>query len=130
MAFIWRDDNSLTTYRHELPLDQQSQLTSIILKMRTKYILHTEINRDFDPTIDINQQATTNSPNKKKQKKSLPIETMTDIIPIINLSQLKAYFTKVLSFTKYINELIIKINQKIIFKVTKTKKKIPSTKSN
>ncbi|CAF1417698.1 unnamed protein product [Adineta steineri] len=130
MAFIWRDDNSLTTYRHELPIDQQSQLTSIILKMRTKYILHTEINRDFDPTIDINQQTTTNSPNKKKQKKSLPIETMTDIIPIINLSQLKAYFTKVLSFTKYINELIIKINQKIIFKVTKTKKKIPSTKSN
>jgi len=35
-----------------------------------------------------------------------------------------------LSFTKYINELVLKINQKIIFKVTKTKKSIPSTKSN
>lgn len=39
-------------------------------------------------------------------------------------------FFLVLSFTKYITELVIKINQKIIFKVTKTKKLIPTTKSN
>jgi hypothetical protein len=124
MAFVWRDDNSLTTYRHKLPIEQQSKLTSVILKMRTKYILHTETNLEFDSPIDNNVK----SPNKKKQKKS--ITTTNEIIPTINLAQLKAYFTKVLSFTKYINELVIKINQKIIFKVTKTKKSIPSSKSN
>ncbi|CAF1432853.1 unnamed protein product [Rotaria sordida] len=132
MAFVWRDDNSLTTYRHELPLEQQSQLTSIILKMRTKYILHTETNFDFDSIIDINENSNIKSPNKKRQKKSITTTTTTtnEIIPTINLTQLKAYFTKVLSFTKHINELIIKINQKTIFKVTKSKKPITSTKSN
>ncbi|CAF4688611.1 unnamed protein product, partial [Rotaria sp. Silwood2] len=131
MAFVWRDDNSLTTYRHELPFEQQSKLTSIILKMRTKYILHTETNLDFDSIIDINESPSGKSPNKKRQKKStIPITTTNEIIPTINLAQLKAYFTKVLSFTKYINELIIKINQKTIFKVTKTRKPISSTKSN
>ncbi|CAF4953990.1 unnamed protein product, partial [Rotaria sp. Silwood1] len=131
MAFIWRDDNSLTTYRHELPLEQQSKLTSIILKMRTKYILHTETNLDFDSIIDINENSSNNkSPNRKRQKKSITSITTNDIIPTINLAQLKAYFTKVLSFTKYINELVIKINQKIIFKVTKTRKSISSIKSN
>ncbi|CAF1632161.1 unnamed protein product, partial [Rotaria sordida] len=129
MAFVWRNDNSLTTYRHELPLDQQSKLTSIILKMRTKYILHTETNFDFDSIIDINESPNIKSPIKKRQKKSITTTT-NEIIPTINLTQLKAYFTKVLSFTKYINELIIKIDQKVIFKVTKTRKSISSTKSN
>lgn len=32
----------------------------------------------------------------------------------------------VLSFTKYINELVIKINEKVMFKVTKTKRAIAS----
>ncbi|CAF3564368.1 unnamed protein product [Rotaria sp. Silwood1] len=131
MAFVWRDDNSLTTYRHELPLEQQSKLTSIILKMRTKYILHTETNLDFDSRIDINESSSEKSPSKKQQKKSTtPITTTNEIIPTINLAQLKAYFTKVLSFTKHINELIIKINQKVIFTVTKTRKPISSTKFN
>ncbi|CAM4809029.1 unnamed protein product [Rotaria magnacalcarata] len=133
MAFVWRDDNSLTTYRHELPLDEQSQLTSIILKMRTKYILHTETTLDIDSILDINECPNSKSPSKKRQKKSITptsAAATSEIIPIINLAQLEAYFTKVLSFTKYINELIIKINQKIIFKVTKTRKPIPSTKSN
>ncbi len=91
MAFVWRDDNSLTTYRHKLPSEQQSQLTSIILKMRTNYILHTETNLDFDSTVDINEKSNNKSPNKRKQKKS---QTTNEIIPTINLSQLKAYFTK------------------------------------
>ena len=147
MAFVWRDDNSLTTYRHRLSSEHESHLTSIILKMRTKYILHTEIDHDFDSVVDINN---TKSPNKKRSKQS--ITTTNEIIPTINLKQLKAYFTKgrkmfcfvflmivsfyfifsfiVLSFTKYINELVIKINQTIVFKVTKTKKSISSTKSN
>ncbi|UJR22115.1 hypothetical protein I4U23_025179 [Adineta vaga] len=131
MAFVWRDDNSLTTFRHKLTSEQQSKLTSIILKMRTNYILHTETKLDFDSTSDLNEKSTTKSPNRKKQKKSIPTPSTStnDIIPTLNLSQLKAYFTKVLSFTKYINELIIKINQKTIFKVTKTKKPIPSSKS-
>ncbi|CAF4565914.1 unnamed protein product [Rotaria sp. Silwood2] len=95
MAFVWRDDNSLTTYRHELPFEQQSKLTSIILKMRTKYILHTETNLDFDSIIDINESPSGKSPNKKRQKKStIPITTTNEIIPTINLAQLKAYFTK------------------------------------
>jgi hypothetical protein len=95
MAFVWRDDNSLTTYRHKLPSEQQSSLTSIILKMRTKYILHTETNLDFDLPIDNNEKSNgKSSPNKKKQKKSITSTTTNDIIPTINLSQLKAYFTK------------------------------------
>jgi hypothetical protein len=88
MAFVWRDDNSLTTYRHQLPSEQQSKLTSIILKMRTKYILQMEGNLDFDPPTDNHEK----SPNKKRQKKS--IMTTNDIVPTINLAQLKAYFTK------------------------------------
>jgi len=89
MAFIWRDDNSLTTYRHKLSSEQQSQLTSIILKMRTKYILHTDENLDFDAPIENNGK----SPNKKRQKKSITTTT-NEIIPTINLAQLKVYFTK------------------------------------
>jgi hypothetical protein len=94
MAFVWRDDNSLTTYRHQLPAEQQSQFTSIILKMRTKYILHTETNLDFDSTNDNNEKSNGKSPNKKKQKKSVTPISTNDIIPTINLAQLKAYFTK------------------------------------
>ena len=95
MAFVWRDDNSLTTYRHQLSADQQSKLTSIILKMRTKYILHTETTGDLDSSMETNQMSNGKSPTKKKQKKSVPIPmTTNDIIPTINLAQLKAYFTK------------------------------------
>ena len=87
MAFVWHDDNSLITYRHKFPPEQQTKLTSVILKMRTKYILHTDTNLDFD--------SPTNTPeklNRKRQKKS--ITTMNEIIPIINLAQLKTYFIK------------------------------------
>lgn len=88
MAFVWRDDNSLTTYRHQLPTEEQSKFTSIILKMRTKYILQTE---DDDSSMDTGQISNGKSPTKKKQKKSM---TTSEIIPTINLAQLKTYFTK------------------------------------
>ena len=94
MAFVWRDDNSLTTYRHELPNEEQSKLTSIILKMRSKYVLHTESMIDIDP-IDI--ESNVKSPHKrgsKKRKSTATTTTTNEIVPIINLAQLKAYFTK------------------------------------
>lgn len=95
MAFVWRDDNSLTTYRHQLPIDQQSKFTSIILKMRTKYILQTETNIDFDSSMETNSISNGKSPSKKKQKKSVTTAmTTNDVIPTINLAQLKVYFTK------------------------------------
>jgi hypothetical protein len=62
--------------------------------MRTKYILHTETNLDFDSTNDNNEKSNGKSPNKKKQKKSVTPISTNDIIPTINLAQLKAYFTK------------------------------------
>ncbi|CAF1186151.1 unnamed protein product [Adineta steineri] len=116
MTFVWRDDNSLTTFRHTLPVEQQSKLTSIILKMRSKYILQTETK-----AIE-NKEHKHNIKSAKRTKKE---PTVKDIIPTIDLTQLKAYFIKVLSFTKYVEELIIKINGFIIFQVNKVKKVIP-----
>ncbi|CAF4787474.1 unnamed protein product, partial [Rotaria sp. Silwood2] len=43
LAFVWQNGKSLTTFRKELPFDQQSSLTSIILPMKNKYILQTNI---------------------------------------------------------------------------------------
>ena len=131
MAFVWRDDNSLTTYRHKLPLDQQSKSTSIILKMRTNYILHTETDLDVEPTSETNEPSNRKSAKRAKKSPSKPSTTTlvnNEIVPTIHLNQLKAYFTKVLSFTKYIRDLVIKINEKVIFKVTKSKKTLPSSK--
>ncbi|CAF1549296.1 unnamed protein product [Adineta ricciae] len=48
--------------------------------------------------------------------------------PYLNLTRLKAFLTKVLSFTKYINEVIIQINSLHIFQVNKTKKPLSSMK--
>ena len=101
LAFVWQNNGkSLTTFRKELPIDQQSSSTSIILPMKDKYILQTK-----------------------------PIKS-SEIVPMLDLIQLKAYFTKVLSFTKYINELIIQMNDTIVFHVTKTRKSSPSTPLN
>ena len=100
LAFVWHNNGkSLTTFRKELPLEQQSSTsTAIILPMKTKYILQNE-------AID---------------------DIVHEIIPIVNLTDLKAYFTKVLSFTKHINELIIQINNVVVFQVMKTRKSLPS----
>ena len=88
MAFVWRNDHSLTTYRHQLPEDQQTSLTSIILKMRPDYVLNTETDVDFDLVDDENQK----SSNKKKKKNRTVVEEVT--VPMIHLNQLKAFFTK------------------------------------
>ncbi|CAF4020170.1 unnamed protein product [Rotaria sordida] len=70
MIFVWKDNNSLTTLRQQLPIKQQSKTTSIILKMQEKHVLQIE------STLDKNRIT-----NKD--------------VPIINLTQLKAYFAKV-----------------------------------
>lgn len=101
LAFVWQNNGkSLTTFRKELPIDQQSSLTSVILPMKDRYILQTKLIKS------------------------------NEIVPILDLIQLKAYFTKVLSFTKYINELIIRINDAVVFHVTKTRKSSPTTPLN
>ena len=98
LAFVWQNGKSLTTFRKELPADQQSLSTAIILAMKDKYILQTKAKKD---------------------------NTTDEIVPTLDLTQLKAYFTKVLSFTKHINEIMIQINGVVVFQVTKTRK--PST---
>ncbi|CAF4013844.1 unnamed protein product [Rotaria sordida] len=70
MIFVWKDNNSLTTLRQQLPIKQQSKTTSIILKMQEKHVLQIE------STLDKSRIT-----NKD--------------VPIINLTQLKAYFAKV-----------------------------------
>jgi hypothetical protein len=106
LAFVWQNGKSLTTFRKELPLDQQSSLTSIILSMKNKYILQTNSLNETNETV--NEYTKQERRHRKRQ--------------------LKTYFTKVLSFTKYINQLIIQINGTIVFQVNKTKKPVSSTK--
>ncbi|CAF4709285.1 unnamed protein product [Rotaria sp. Silwood2] len=118
LAFSWQNGKSLTTFRKELSHEQQSSLTSIILKMKNKYILETK------SILDINEINSDIHRSMKSKKNTLTNE----IVPIMDLTQLKAYFTKVLSFTKYINELIIKINGTIVFQVNKIKVPLTSTK--
>ncbi|CAF3409905.1 unnamed protein product [Rotaria socialis] len=69
MIFIWQDNKFLQTLRHKLLVEQQTKTTSIILKMRDKYILRIE-------SILDNSRIT------------------NEDVPIINLTQLKAYFAK------------------------------------
>lgn len=90
MAFVWCDDNSLTTYRHELPEEQQSLLTSVILKMRTDYILNTQSDVDFE----FLEQTSDDESNKKSRKKKKRSNMDEETVPTIHLNQLKAYFTK------------------------------------
>ncbi|CAF1439050.1 unnamed protein product [Adineta steineri] len=101
LAFAWQNGKSLTTFRKELSLHEQSSSTSVILPMKTKYILQTKSILD-------------NKSNKDQIK------------PIFNLIQLKAYLTKVLSFTRHINEIIIQINNIKVFQVNKIKKPLLS----
>ncbi|CAF1298463.1 unnamed protein product [Adineta steineri] len=125
MTFVWRDDNSLTTFRHELPIEQQSKLTSVILKMRTKYVLNTESNLNIDEIT--NEHTDSNKCNVKSATKTENKISMKESIPTIDLTKLKVYFTKgMLLFTKYIKELVIKINGFTVFQIHKTTAVIPS----
>lgn len=71
MVFTWRDDDSLTTYRRKLPDTEQSHHTSVILKMRSRFILH---------AYDVKLARESN--------------TTTSIVPSINLAHLKSYLIK------------------------------------
>ncbi|CAF4311774.1 unnamed protein product [Rotaria sp. Silwood2] len=122
LAFVWQNGKSLTTFRKELPTDQHSSSTSIILTMKDKYILQTQSILEIDEIMNENL---TNSNRATKSKKD---NTTNEIVPILDLTQLKAYFTKVLSFPKYINEIIIQLNDVVIFRVTKTRKSLSSMK--
>jgi hypothetical protein len=120
LAFVWKNGKSLTTFRKELSNDEQSLNTSIILNMRHKYILQTK------SRLEINEETKTNLRRPRKSKKNVDTH---EIVPTMDLTQLKCYFTKVLSFTKYLNCLIIKINGLIVFQVNKIIKENPSGKS-
>jgi hypothetical protein len=84
LAFDWKDDKSLTTFRYKLPIEAQSSTTSVILIMRDKYILDTKSTNNFE-----NEQSGTESPNIQKQ-----FSTKNNVIPKMNLTQLKVYFLK------------------------------------
>lgn len=86
IAFAWQDDDSLATFRRPLPTNQQSEQTSIILKVRGKYLLDTEMTSIHNNNTELNSQLTTENNG---------VNTVTSTItPIINLTKLKAYFTK------------------------------------
>ncbi|CAF0847549.1 unnamed protein product [Adineta steineri] len=85
MVFDWKNDDSLTTYRYKLPPAQQTDSTSIILKMRSKYILNTEETLIEQVNEIIPHSSTTDN---------MVSATKTEVIPTISLSQIKAYFTK------------------------------------
>jgi hypothetical protein len=127
LAFVWQNGKSLTTFRKELTPNEQSSNTSVILTMRNKYILETKLQSGMNNGIvSETKQIETNDNRTSKTKKN----TVThEIVPIMDLTQLKAYFTKVLSFTKHINELMIKINGIIVFQVNKTTKLVPSARA-
>ena len=91
MAFVWRNDNSLTTFRHQLPIEQQSKLTSVILKMRSKNILQTRTDLDINMKTLEKEDYEYQTKSAKKTKNDI---TMQEIIPTIDLNQLKVYFTK------------------------------------
>ncbi|CAF4655737.1 unnamed protein product, partial [Rotaria magnacalcarata] len=82
MAFVWRDDISLTTYRCQLPIEQQSNQTSIILKMKTEYILITEANTDSSES------------RVKLAKNTRKGTTEKETVPSIDFNQLKTYCAK------------------------------------
>ena len=107
LAFAWQNGKCLTTFRKELPANEQTTTTSIILPMKNKYLLQTKENLS------------------SKAKKNLQTN---QIIPTLNLFELKKYFTKVLCFTKSIERLTIEINQKVVFQISKSKQIIEATK--
>lgn len=117
LAFAWQNGKSLTTFRKELSPEEQTSTTSIILSLKNPLLLETKSTFDKDDF---------NDPNPIRKSKKNPLTN--EIVPTLDLTQLKAYLTKVLSFTKYLNQLIIKINGTIVFQVTKTSKEIQSNK--
>jgi hypothetical protein len=93
MAFVWKDGKSLTTFRKELSIEEQSQTTSVILSIGNKYILQTESAPDVDLTMtNENQDKKTKViPQNRKPNNNV---TINEVVPTIKLSDLKAYFIK------------------------------------
>ena len=85
MIFTWRHDDSLTTYRCPLLDTQQSDRTSIILKVRSKYVLNAQATLT-ERENECNSQSTINN--------NVAVSAKSKIISTLNLSQIKAYFTK------------------------------------
>ena len=117
LAFTWQNGKTLTTFRKELSIDQQSSLTSIVLPLKNQLIIQT-INNSV-----INGKQTMDGSSKSKKNIST-----NQIVATLDLNELKAFFTKVLSFTTHLNELNIKLNNQIIFHVMKTRKVLTSNK--
>ncbi|CAF3521260.1 unnamed protein product [Adineta steineri] len=98
--FVWKGDQLL--YQHDkLSIQEKTNETSIILIMRDK------------PTLCIES----NLNNSEETKK---------VMSTINLTELKAYFAKVLSFTRHIVNLVITINSLTVFHISKKKYENPS----
>ena len=131
LAFVWQNGKSLTTFRKKLSNDEQSADTWIILDMRQRYVLQTHTRSTVKSCNDDNRGNARNRKEKlagarpTRSKKNL---TTNEIVPTMDLIELKAYLTKVLSFTKYINEISIKVNDLIVFHVNKTSRPIDSTR--
>lgn len=85
MVFIWQNTDSLTTCRHLLPVEQQDGSTSIIMRMRSTYVLNTET-RLSDETKELSL--------KTVQRDNRGRFSTSNITPTLNLAKLKAYFTK------------------------------------
>ncbi|CAF4189080.1 unnamed protein product [Adineta steineri] len=98
--FVWKGDQLL--YQHDkLSTQEKTNETSIILIMRDK------------PTLCIES----NLNNSEETKK---------VMSTINLTELKAYFAKVLLFTRHIVNLVITINSLTVFHISKKKYDNPS----
>ena len=97
LIFIWRDDDSLTTYRSDLPSEQQSQQTSVIMKMTNKYVLHTDVTANTCDSSVTQGRCLPNANGKEK------------VVPFIDLNDLKTFVTKgkicppILKSTKFDN---------------------------
>jgi hypothetical protein len=85
ITFAWQNDDSLATFRRPLPINQQTESTSIILKIRGKYLLDTEM-APIDSSTELNSQSTTGNNGVNAAARA--------VIPIISLPKLKAYLTK------------------------------------
>ena len=131
LAFVWQNGKSLTTFRKKLSSNEQSADTWIILGMRQRYVLQTHTRASGKSANDdagVVERKRENKVAGARPTRSKKNVTTNEIVPTMDLIELKAYLTKVLSFTKYINEISIKVNDLIVFHVNKTSRPIDSTR--
>jgi hypothetical protein len=97
MVFIWQNTDSLTTCRYQLPVEQQGDSTSIIMKMRGTYVLNTQTSLS-DEKSEISLKAT--------QRDHRGRFATSNITPTLYLAKLKAYFTKGNSYEGLVSSII------------------------